>query len=139
MTVTGQSSLVKKDAVSIIPPHRFAWVHEGLCRGGWPKDRNKFFLQGLGLNTILSLTPTPLDAAMEDWARARKITLLHVKVDSPKEDNVPLTFQKVIQIIQIMIDVSNLPLYVHCLDGTVTTSIAIASLRKVGSRLASDI
>lgn len=76
-------------------------------------------------------SPRQVYPNIEKWALDQEIQLIHVKVDAPKEDSVPLTWHKVIQILTIMIDSTNLPLYVHCLDGTTVSMVTLACLRKV--------
>jgi hypothetical protein len=56
---------------------------------------------------------------------------VHVKIDKPKEGVIPLTFSKVATVLRFLLDSLNMPVFVHCLDGTVVTGIVIACLRKV--------
>jgi tyrosine-protein phosphatase OCA6 len=112
------------------PPFRFAMVESNLYRGAYPKPRNVLFLKKLKLKQILSLTPEPLPSPLQDLFQSDKIACLHFKVDKPKE-SIPLSFPKVLQILQILTDPHQLPLFIHCLDGTLVTSLIIMSLRKL--------
>ncbi|KAJ3321142.1 hypothetical protein HDV06_004595 [Boothiomyces sp. JEL0866] len=53
------------------------------------------------------------------------------KVGNKPKENVPLNFQKVYQILMILIDPAYHPIYVHCLDGAVVTMVTIMCLRKL--------
>ncbi|KAJ3312374.1 hypothetical protein HDV04_003124 [Boothiomyces sp. JEL0838] len=97
-----------------------------LC--GYLKQRNLDFLRRLQLKTILSLTPH--QPKLEEFCTKESINHIHIKIDKPKE-NVPLNFQKVYQILMILIDPSYYPIYVHCLDGAVVTMVTIMCLRKL--------
>lgn len=44
----------------LIPPLRFHVIAPNLYCGSYPRPRNKRFLEGLGLKTILSVTPSPI-------------------------------------------------------------------------------
>jgi hypothetical protein len=105
----------------IYPPYRFAQIEPDLFRGGYPKERNKSFLDRLELKTILSLTPEPI--SIQD------VNCVHIKVDKPKE-GIPLNYQKVNQILLLLLDPLQYPIYIHCLDGQLVTSLVIMCLRK---------
>ena len=106
-------------------PFRYSMVENDVYRGGYPKQRNYTFLQKLGLKTILSLTKDPPTAEFLAFCFVNKITSIHVQVDKPK-DNVPLTYPKVSSILALIIDPDNLPIYIHCLDGTVVTGMELS-------------
>lgn len=112
------------------PPFRFAIVEHQVYRGAYPKERNYPYLKRLRLKTILSLTPAPPGDSVLSFGAVNLIQNLHVPVDKPK-DNIPLTFTQVVKIVQIILDQQNLPIYIHCFDGTVVTGMVIACLRKL--------
>ncbi|KND01707.1 uncharacterized protein SPPG_03501 [Spizellomyces punctatus DAOM BR117] len=114
----------------LYPPIRYGIVEEDLFRGAYPKERNFRFLRRLRLTAILSLTPEPPNADLSAFCVANNITSIHVRVDKPKE-HVPLSFQKTSQILAILADPSNHPLFVHCLDGAGVTGAVIMCLRKL--------
>jgi hypothetical protein len=107
----------------VYPTYRFSQVEVDLFRGGYPKERNIGFLKRLQLKTILSLTPNPIDLLQQ-------VNCIHIKIDKPKE-NIPISFQKMNQILQIVLDNNAYPLYIHCLDGQLITSIVLMCLRKL--------
>ncbi|KAI9011255.1 tyrosine phosphatase family-domain-containing protein [Gaertneriomyces semiglobifer] len=114
----------------LYPPFRYGLVEEDLYRGAYPKPRNFRFLRRLGLRSILSLTPEPPNEDLTDFCKANNITPIFVRVDKPKE-HIPLSFSKTAQILSSLIDATNLPLFVHCLDGTGVTGAIIMCLRKL--------
>ncbi|KAG2211914.1 tyrosine phosphatase family-domain-containing protein [Mucor mucedo] len=116
---------------NLIPPFRFTIVEENLFRGGYPKPRNIRFLKRLRLKTILSLIPDKIMPEMQHFCDENNIQLLHLNVDKMKEDNIPLTYNKTIMALELMIDPANHPLYIHCLDGADVTGLVIACLRKL--------
>ncbi|OBZ86857.1 putative tyrosine-protein phosphatase OCA6 [Choanephora cucurbitarum] len=116
---------------NLIPPFRFSIVEENLFRGGYPKPRNKRFLKRLHLKTILSLIPDRLIPEMQQFCEENNIRLLHLTVDKMKEDNIPLSYNKTLMALQLIVDPTNHPIYVHCLDGADVTGLVIACLRKL--------
>ncbi|ORY93095.1 protein-tyrosine phosphatase [Syncephalastrum racemosum] len=116
---------------NLIPPFRYATVEEGLFRGGYPKSRNLRFMKRLRLKTVLSLIPDALIPEAQSFCQHHHINMLHIKVDKMKEDNIPLSYNKTLMALQIIIDPANHPLYIHCLDGADVTGLVIACLRKL--------
>jgi tyrosine-protein phosphatase OCA6 len=57
--------------------------------------------------------------------------MIHLKVDKMKEDNIPLTYSRTIAAIQTIIDPANLPIYIHCLDGSDVIGLVVGCLRKL--------
>ncbi|KAI7867730.1 tyrosine phosphatase family-domain-containing protein [Spinellus fusiger] len=98
----------------LIPPFRYSLVEENVFRGGYPKPRNIRFLKR--------------DA---DIFESQGIQVVHLTVDKMKEDTIPLGYNKTLMALQIIIDPSNHPLYLHCLDGADVTGLIVACLRKL--------
>ncbi|KAG0170660.1 hypothetical protein DFQ30_002175 [Apophysomyces sp. BC1015] len=117
--------------IDLIPPFRYALVEENIFRGGYPKTRNMRFLKRLRLKTILSLIPDKLMPEMQGFCEQQNIHMLHLAVDKMKEDNIPLSYNKTLMALQIIIDPANHPLYIHCLDGADVTGLVVACLRKL--------
>ncbi|CAB4373194.1 unnamed protein product [Rhizophagus irregularis] len=108
----------------------FAIVEDEVYRGAYPKNRNYRFLKRLKLKTMLSLVPDPPVPELLEFCQNENIKNIHFHVRKVK-DNVPLNYNKVVQLIQIIIDPSSLPVFVHCLDGANVTGLVIACLRKL--------
>ncbi|CAG8796250.1 1315_t:CDS:2, partial [Dentiscutata erythropus] len=114
----------------LIPPFRYATVEDEVYRGAYPKKRNYRFLKRLKLKTMLSLTPDPPVLELLEFCQSQNIRNIHLQVNKVK-DNVPLGYSRAIQSVQIIIDPSNLPIFIHCLDGADVTGLVIACLRKL--------
>lgn len=87
---------------SLVAPLRFGIVahpiearpskavsQQSIYKGSFPRRRNLPFLSRLRLQTVLSLTPKPLEALDADvcsWAKKTDVSLVHIKCDKPKED-----------------------------------------------------
>ncbi|KAI9142131.1 tyrosine phosphatase family-domain-containing protein [Paraphysoderma sedebokerense] len=125
------SDSTKQHLPFLIPPFRYGAIEENLYRGAYPKQRNFRFLQRLNLKTILSLIPDPPRPELVSFCASQNIKLVHLRVDKPKE-NIPLTYAKAIQAVQILIDTHHsAPVFVHCLDGATVTGLVIMCLRKL--------
>lgn len=85
----------------------------------------------LHLKTLLSLSPDPLPEEIQQFCNEQDINMIHLKVDKMKEDNIPLTYSRTIAAIQTIIDPTNLPIYIHCLDGSDVIGLVVACLRKL--------
>ncbi|KAF9353963.1 hypothetical protein BGX26_008268 [Mortierella sp. AD094] len=114
----------------LIPPFRFGTVEPEVYRGAYPKQRNLRFLKRLKLRTILSLIPDAPDAIFQEFCTQQGIKSIHLPVDKVK-DNVPLTYNRAVEAVQIIIDQENLPIYIHCLDGASVTGLVVCCLRKL--------
>ncbi|ORX82144.1 hypothetical protein BCR32DRAFT_219676 [Anaeromyces robustus] len=119
------------DLPFLIPPLPYGHVEDNVYRGGYPKLRNLRFLKRLRLKTVVSLTPDPVEyEAFKEFCKEQNIEYIHIRVEKPK-DSLPLTYAKVAQIIQIILDINKLPIYIHCLDGSVITGVIFMCLRKL--------
>ncbi|KAG6541418.1 hypothetical protein Mapa_017196 [Marchantia paleacea] len=117
----------------LIPPFRYAIVEESFFRGAYPTIKNYRFLRRLHLKTIVSLTPEPHpNRDMREFCEHEGITNRHFYVDK-FQDVVTLSNAKVLQILQIIIRPENLPLYLHCLDGTHVAGLVVMCFRKLQS------
>jgi len=141
----------------LIPPFRFAAVEDNVFRGGYPKQRNLRFIKRyaplqchspphsipiwsliafsaefrLHLKTMLSLVPDELPNDIQSFCNDHGINIIHLRVDKMKEDNIPLTYLRTVAAIQTIIDPENLPIYIHCLDGSDVSGLVVACLRKL--------
>jgi len=114
----------------LIPPFRFGIVEEGLFRGAYPTDRNCRFLRRLKLRTLVSLTPKKPNKVVSGFCEQESIVNKHFTVPKFKDD-MTISSSQVVQILQMIIDPENLPLYIHCLDGANITGAIIMCLRKL--------
>ncbi|KAF9974228.1 hypothetical protein BGZ73_002414 [Actinomortierella ambigua] len=114
----------------LIPPFRFGTVEHEVYRGAYPKQRNLRFLKRLKLRTVLSLIPDAVDDDFLQFCEEQGIRWVHLPVGKVK-DNVPLTYSRTVEAIQVIIDPDNMPIYIHCLDGACVTGLVIACIRKL--------
>jgi len=114
----------------LLPPLRFATVADDIYRGAYPTLGNYRFLRRLQLKTIISLTPEPPVLDLTNYCAVHDITNHHVAVDKYKE-SVELPAAEVARLLEIMIDPSSLPLYIHCLNGAHITGLVVACLRRL--------
>lgn len=122
---------------SLIAPLRFGVVQPNLYRGSYPHQQNVRFLERLQLKTIISLTPQPLEQPeLLEYARRNNVQLIHIecassKSASKKKRGVPLGYEIVQRVVEYMINADYAPMYVHCLNGSQVTGLAVACLRKL--------
>jgi len=114
----------------LIPPFRYAIVEEGVFRGAYPTEKNFRFLRRLKLKTIISLTPKRPSKVIVGFSEQEGIVLKHFHVPKFKDD-VPISSSQMVQLLQLIIDPNNLPVYIHCLDGSDITGLVIMCLRKL--------
>jgi tyrosine-protein phosphatase OCA6 len=118
----------------LIPPFRYAIVEDSFFRGAYPTIKNFRFLRRLHLKTLVSLTPEAHpNRDMKEFCEHEGIAVHNFFVDKFQGDGVTLTSAKVIQVLQIIIRPENLPVYLHCLDGTHVTGVVVMCFRKLQS------
>ena len=117
------------DSMLMSTPFRFGYVEKDVFRGAYPQPRNFRWLLRLNLRTILHLTPQPPTEDLYAFCQQHHIQSVHVPVPKPKE-NVPLTQQQAVQCLSLILNPVNLPVFVHCLDGSNVTGVLIMCLRK---------
>ncbi|BFZ60414.1 protein-tyrosine-phosphatase [Saitoella coloradoensis] len=141
----------------LLPPLRFSTTDTGIYRGSYPHPSNLPFLRRQKLKTIISLTPKPLetylstepsdqDQAQKDdphhiagknaqittWCRDHGITLIHLPVEAGKtKKELGLSTTTARSAVNLLLDLTNHPIYIHCLNGCEITGLVIACLRKV--------
>ncbi|CAG8485725.1 12362_t:CDS:2 [Racocetra fulgida] len=80
---------------------------------------------------MLSLIPDPPVRELLEFCQSQNIRNIHLQVGKKKDNDVSLIYSKAIQSVQIIIDPSNLPIFIHCLDGANVTGLVVACLRKL--------
>mmetsp|Transcript_11944 Transcript_11944/g.24326 ORF Transcript_11944/g.24326 Transcript_11944/m.24326 type:complete len:298 (-) Transcript_11944:2324-3217(-) len=118
------------DIPPLIPPFRFTIVEEGLFRGAYPSLKNFRFLRRLRLRTLVTLSENPASRDLTEFCENESISLL--RYDVPKcEENVVIRPEMAAQILAVLINVENLPLFLHCRDGGHNTGLIIMLLRRL--------
>ena len=82
------------------------------------------------LKTIISLIPEKPVNDIIEFTKKYEININHFKVSAWKETN-SINEEQMNQILELLIDSRNSPIYIHCLDGGNVTSQVIMCLRKL--------
>jgi protein tyrosine phosphatase (PTP) superfamily phosphohydrolase (DUF442 family) len=115
-----------KDPFTDIPA--YARVTQTLYRGGPPKAAGYDSLQNLGIHAILSLSQDmKRNHQEESWAAAHKVKFYSIPIDLYTKP----TDEQAIRFLEIVLDRSNLPIFVHCEDGRDRTGTMIMFYRVV--------
>ncbi|EKX33252.1 hypothetical protein GUITHDRAFT_81644 [Guillardia theta CCMP2712] len=117
-------------AAKVVPPFRFAIVEVGVYRGAYPTLKNFAFLKSLHLKTMISLIPETPTNDLEDFCAMEGIQHIHHMVEKRKDD-LTITVKDVVSILSTIVRSSQLPIYVHCLDGSEVTGLVFACLRRL--------
>ena len=112
----------------IRPTYRFGYVEENLCRGGIIKEENLNFMELLDLKSILNLNE--LSEKVDLTSKLKNVQTFKAKLEKQNQENIKIQSQKMNQIMMLMIDSNNHPMYINCLDGFVT-NLVVACLRKL--------
>jgi len=126
-------------AMLVMPPLNFSMVSAGVYRGGYPKSTNYGFLRKLGLRSMLNLMHKEYDNEVSAFARAHGITLFHRAIGSNKEPFLGPDLDQVVEVLRVVLDRKNHPIYVHCTKGQHRTGCLMGCLRKLQSWSLSSI
>ncbi|CCF57250.1 hypothetical protein KAFR_0C02570 [Kazachstania africana CBS 2517] len=127
--------------MSLVTPLQFNTVQPNLYRGSYPREINLSFFKTLRLKNILSLTPEPLDDTISQFCKDNNIQMKHVECNTKapgdkskkvkrKKKQVPIEYDVVIECIKFIVDKRNYPIYIHCSNGELISSLVIACVRK---------
>jgi len=116
---------------ALIPPFRYAIVEPGISRGAYPTLRNYRFLDRLHLRTIISLVPQYPIVDLQEYCQHSGIELIHREVMAFSDEAAPLRPEEAIEIVELLIDTSRHPIYLHCMDGTHVTGLVVMCLRRL--------
>lgn len=114
-----------------VPPLNFAMVDNGIFRSGFPDTANFTFLQTLGLRSIICLCPEPYPEANREFLKSNGIRLFQFGIDGCKEPFVNIPEDTIRQALEVVLDVRNHPVLVHCKRGKHRTGCVVGCLRKL--------
>lgn len=114
----------------LIPPFRFSYVEKDLFRGAYPVKLNFEFLKTLHLKTMISMIPNQIDEDLKSFCDQEGISN-HCYIVPKFASQIVITATTITEIINILCDKQNLPLYIHCINGGHTTGLVIMCLRKL--------
>lgn len=111
-------------------------VEEGVHRGAYPTLRNFPFLRRLRLRTVVSLIPVSNPTPdLVEWCETERVALVHHRTREPVKGEpacrLSMSDRTIASILSILVDPSQHPVFVHCVDGLQATGIVISHLRKV--------
>ncbi|MCL7043734.1 hypothetical protein MKW94_005040 [Papaver nudicaule] len=114
-----------------VPPLNFAMVDNGIFRSGFPDTSNFSFLQTLGLRSIIYLCPEPYPEANMEFLKSNKIQLFQFGIDGCKEPFVNIPEDTIREALQVLVDVKNHPVLIHCKRGKHRTGCLVGCFRKL--------
>ncbi|KAJ6334253.1 hypothetical protein OIU78_011200 [Salix suchowensis] len=137
------------DELNLTPPLNFAMVDNGIFRSGFPDSPNFSFLQTLGLRSIICLCPEPYTEATTEFLKDGGIRLYQFGIESYKnftfhgsngpelswnfesEPFVNIPQDTIREALQVVLDVKNHPILIHCKRGKHRTGCLVGCLRKL--------
>ncbi|RCV10945.1 hypothetical protein SETIT_2G148600v2 [Setaria italica] len=114
----------------LVPPLNFAMVDHGIYRSGFPDVSNLPFLESLRLRSVLCLCPEPYPEANLEFLRAHGIRLFQFGIDGSKEPFVNIPEDRIREALNVILDVRNHPVLIHCKRGKHRTGCVVGCLRK---------
>ncbi|GMI77497.1 plant and fungi atypical dual-specificity phosphatase 1 [Hibiscus trionum] len=114
-----------------VPPLNFAMVDNGVFRSGFPDSANFSFLQSLGLRSIINLCPETYPEANNEFLNANGIRLFQFGIDGCKEPFVNIPEETIREALNVVLDVKNHPVLIHCKRGKHRTGCVVGCLRKL--------
>ncbi|XP_068666231.1 inositol diphosphatase DSP3-like [Aristolochia californica] len=119
----------KNEEDVLVPPLNFSMVDRGIYRSGFPKEENFGFIQSLNLKSIVYLCPEPYPEPNEQFLQSHGIQLFQFGIEGSKESSMPK--ETILEALQIVLDVRNHPLLIHCKRGKHRTGSLVGCLRKL--------
>ncbi|CAD5180648.1 unnamed protein product [Musa acuminata subsp. malaccensis] len=116
---------------AVVPPPNFAMVGCGLYRSGFPDAANFCFLTTLRLRSVLCLCPEPYPEENMEFLRENGIKLFQFGIDGCKEPFVDIPEETICEALEVVLDVRNHPLLIHCKRGKHRTGCIVGCLRKL--------
>ncbi|KAK2644607.1 hypothetical protein Ddye_019802 [Dipteronia dyeriana] len=127
----GTEEYEKDGEEMFVPPLNFAMVDNGVFRSGFPDSANFSFLHSLGLRSILYLCPEPYPDSINEFLKANGIRLFQFPIDGGKEPFVNIPEETIREALQVVLDVRNHPILIHCKRGKHRTGCLVGCLRKL--------
>ena len=106
-----------------------------MYRSAYPTGRNLRFLRRLRLRSVVSLTPEEeVSQELGAFCAAEGVARFHWRVERMREGrskSVTLGKGTALEVLEVLVNPANLPVLVHCMDGTHVTGLVILVLRKL--------
>ncbi|KAK9691336.1 hypothetical protein RND81_09G190600 [Saponaria officinalis] len=113
------------------PPLNFAMVDNAIFRSGFPDVNNFSFLHSLGLRSIVYLCPEPYPEVNMEFLKNNGIKLYQFGIEGHKEPFVNIPNDAIREALQVILDVNNHPVLIHCKRGKHRTGCLVGCLRKL--------
>ncbi|XP_050384286.1 tyrosine-protein phosphatase DSP3 [Argentina anserina] len=120
----------REDDDVLEPPINFSMVEDGIFRSGFPQPANFPFLRSLNLRSIIYLCPEPYPEENLEFLRAQNIQLLQFGIEGKTDPAILIPKDTILEALQILIDVRNHPVLIHCKRGKHRTGCLVGCLRK---------
>ncbi|KAE8728695.1 putative tyrosine-protein phosphatase [Hibiscus syriacus] len=114
-----------------VPPLNFAMVDNGIFRSGFPDSANFSFLKSVGLRSVINLCPETYPEANNEFLKANGIRLFQFGIDGCKEPFVNIPEETIREALNVVLDVKNHPVLIHCKRGKHRTGCVVGCLRKL--------
>ncbi|GAV71986.1 Y_phosphatase2 domain-containing protein [Cephalotus follicularis] len=125
------SSPVSGEESCFLPPLNFAMVDNGIFRSGFPDSANFSFLLTLGLRSIICLCPEPYPETNMAFLKSNGIRLFQFGIENNKEPFVNIPEDTIREALNVVLDVRNHPVLIHCKRGKHRTGCLVGCLRKL--------
>ncbi|KAK8524308.1 hypothetical protein V6N13_015335 [Hibiscus sabdariffa] len=129
-SITGDASEINGEEL-FVPPLNFAMVDNGVFRSGFPDSANFSFLKSLGLRSIINLCPETYPEVNNEFLKANGIMLFQFGIDGCKEPFVNIPEETIREALNVVLDVKNHPVLIHCKRGKHRTGCVVGCLRKL--------
>ncbi|XP_068665281.1 inositol diphosphatase DSP5-like [Aristolochia californica] len=121
----------KNEEEMLIPPLNFSMVDREIYRSGFPTEENFMFLQSLNLKSIVYLCTEPYPEPNAQFLLSHGIQLFQFGIEGSKEASASMPKETILEALQIVLDVRNHPLLIHCKRGKHRTGSLVGCLRKL--------
>lgn len=127
---TNRIHLTEKIVGIYTPPENFSMVCKGIYRSSFPRIENFSYLHKLGLKSILCLIPEEYPNENVEFNEKEGIKFYQIGLSGNKEPFVKIKPHLVKEALEILNNVDNHPILVHCNRGKHRTGCVIGCLRK---------
>ena len=118
-----------------IPPVNFGLVEEDLYRSGLPNELNFPYLERLNLRTLIYLAPGAPNDQLQSFVEEQDIKCVALGgnqgLEARRKAWNPLSEETVLEVLDLILDRSNYPLYITCYLGRDRTGAVVGCLRKL--------
>ncbi|WOL18729.1 hypothetical protein Cni_G27526 [Canna indica] len=123
----------------LIPPFNFGVVDRGIYRSGFPASENLPFLKTLNLRSIVYLCPEPYPEVNAEFVRSQGIRLFQFGIEGSREAFETLSNHTIIEALEVLLDIRNHPILIHCKRGKHRTGCLVGCFRKLQSWCLSSV